>query len=126
MAQAVQDLIRAEYNRSAGYHDLVCFVSQQAAEKALKAFLYAKGEERVLGHSVNELCKWISKSDTDFLQLGNECSTLDTYYIPTRYPNGLPGGIPAEVYNGDDSERAIRLAKKVLEHVRSKLPELDA
>lgn len=25
-----------------------------------------------------------------------KASVLDKYYIPTRYPNGLPGGVPYE------------------------------
>ena len=34
-----------------GYH-LACFLAQQVGEKALKAFLYAQGEEIVLGLSL--------------------------------------------------------------------------
>ncbi|WP_445669640.1 HEPN domain-containing protein [Methanoculleus bourgensis] len=30
---------------------MTCFLAQQAAEKAIKAFLYLSEEERVLGHS---------------------------------------------------------------------------
>jgi len=32
------------------------FLAQQLAEKALKALLYAPGEELVIGHSVRQLC----------------------------------------------------------------------
>ena len=34
-------------------------------------------------------------------------SILDTYYIPTRYPNGLPDRIPAEVY----TEEIVKFVK---------------
>ena len=32
---------------------------------------------------------------------------FDTYYIPTKYPNGLPDGIPAEVY----TEEIVKFVK---------------
>ena len=36
-------------------------------EKALKAFLYAKGEELVVGHSIERLCTEAAKFDEKFL-----------------------------------------------------------
>jgi HEPN domain-containing protein len=86
------------------YH-LVCFLSQQSAEKALKAFLYARGEEMVWGHSVSELCKRAVSLDRDLERIRREAATLDKYYIPTRYPNGLPGGIPAEAFEKRDADK---------------------
>ena len=55
--QAERDLEQAEDSRRAGRHEWVCFAAQQAAEKALEAFLYAHGEELVTGHSVRRLCE---------------------------------------------------------------------
>jgi HEPN domain-containing protein len=46
---------------------------------------------------------------------------LDRFYIPTRYPNGLPGGVPAEVYDEQDAEGAIALANEVLKLVEQYL-----
>ena len=37
---------------------MVCFISQQIAEKALKAYLYARGEEIAVRVSVTSLCEW--------------------------------------------------------------------
>lgn len=51
----------------ASYH-LACFVSQQIAGKALKAFLYASGEELVLGHSVQALADWAAELDPEFAE----------------------------------------------------------
>ncbi len=50
--QAQVDLQWARHLNEQGAYYLVCFLAQQAAEKALKAFLYAQGEELVVGHSV--------------------------------------------------------------------------
>ena len=46
-------------------------------------------------------------------------SKLDKYYIPTRYPNGLPDLIPDMAYFDDDAVTAIGLAEKLIERVRA-------
>jgi HEPN domain-containing protein len=102
------------------YH-LACFVSQQVAEKALKAFIYAQGEEFVVGHSVEALCRWAAEFDADFESLREAISPLDGYYIPTRYPNGLPDSIPARVYTRKAAEETLDMADQVLASVRQKL-----
>lgn len=45
---------------------------------------------------------------------------LDQYYVPTRYPNGLPGGIPSDVYTGDQAA-AVDTARQVVAAVRAEL-----
>ena len=42
---------------------------------------------------------------------------LDSYYIPTRYPNGLPEDIPANVYNREAAVSALTLAEDVFAQV---------
>lgn len=44
LEQAQFDLKWARHLKSKGAYYLVCFLAQQVAEKALKAFLYAQGE----------------------------------------------------------------------------------
>lgn len=96
LEKARRDLDDARFAASGSRWNLACFLSQQAAEKALKAFLYARGAEAVWGHSVAELCQEAAAHDAAFGALRVEAAALDQYYIPTRYPNGLPGGIPAD------------------------------
>jgi HEPN domain-containing protein len=48
-------------------------------------------------------------------------SILDGYYVPTRYPNGLPDGIPADVYTQEAALGAVALAEEAVEFVRSLL-----
>lgn len=119
--QAVRDLDDARYAFAGQRYNLACFVAQQAAEKALKGYLYAQGAEMVWGHSVRELCTDASAADEAFAALGREVAPLDQYYIPTRYPNGLPGGLPSEAYNATDGERALDLAQQVLDFVQRRL-----
>ncbi|MCS6826408.1 MAG: HEPN domain-containing protein [Caldilinea sp.] len=102
------------------YH-LACFVAQQIAEKVIKAFLYAQGEELVTGHSVEALCRWAAEFDIDFEQLRQEIAPPDGYYIPTRYPNGLPDSIPARLYTRRAAEESLGLADLALQIVRAEL-----
>jgi HEPN domain-containing protein len=104
-----------------GSYHLACFVGQQVAEKALKAFIYGQGEEFVIGHSVEALCRWAAQFDADFEKLRESVAPLDGYYIPTRYPNSLPDSIPARVYTRSVAEEVLRLVDKVLNLVKLKL-----
>ncbi|MGQ9627307.1 MAG: HEPN domain-containing protein [Anaerolineae bacterium] len=92
------------------------------AENALKSFLYAQGEEMVIGPSVEALCRWASEYDSDFTKLCPEVAILDGYYTPTRYPNALPDSIPARIYNQRVTEEALRLARLTGDFVQGKLP----
>lgn len=40
-------------------------------------------------------------------------------FLPTRYPNGLPGGIPAEAFRRQDAEEALAAVRALLESLRS-------
>jgi len=53
--------------------------------------------------------------------LREEVASLDGYYIPTRYPNGLPDSIPARVYTQASAEEALRLADQTLRLVQTKV-----
>jgi HEPN domain-containing protein len=96
------------------FFDKGCFVAQQAGEKALKACLYALGERRVFGHSLIELSNELSHRDGRFSVLVGEAKKLDRFYIPTRYPNGLPGGSPFQVFDRQDLKLALDALEQVM------------
>lgn len=114
LAQSSHDLDAARYLRDGGRHNLACYQSQQAAEKALKAVLYAKGEESVLGHSAVMLAAAAAELEPELRPVTDAARRLDRFYIPTRYPNGLPGGIPAEAFDDSDAASAIADAELVV------------
>ena len=123
MDQAERDLDDARYSAKGERCSLACFLSQQAAEKALKGFLYSRGAENVWGHSVAELCADAAEADPAFGEMTPRAGGLDKYYIPTRYPNGLPGGIPADAFNSRDASMAIALAQETLDLCRARASE---
>ena len=130
LRQAESDLAFAALGAREGFPAQACFTSQQAAEKALKAVLHLSGARFVPGHSVLELLDRAiaAIADADAAPLGrlrDSARQLDQYYIPTRYPNGLPGGIPAEVFTGSQAEDAVGRARAFIEAARALLPPRD-
>lgn len=121
LRQAQVDLRWTGHLAEQGAYHLACFLAQQVTEKALKAFLYAQGEEIVLGHSVERLCAAAAAYEPEFRIRARSWSLLDGYYIPTRYPNGLPDGIPADVYTAQAADDAVRLATEAVAFVGERL-----
>lgn len=120
-SQAQYDLQAARVNEQNGIYAWTCFLCQQSAEKALKAFLYAQGEGPVIGHSSFRLAQECARFDPAFATIERACKKLDGYYIPTRYPNGLPGGIPHEVYDEIDAAEALDAATSVVSLITAKI-----
>ena len=123
LEQAVEDLRWAQDLAERGGYHIACFLAQQVGEKALKAFLYAQGEEIVLGHSVERLCHQAADWEPEFGELVKRWSILDGYYVPTRYPNSIPDSIPAHVYTRDAARGAVGLASEIVTFVRDRLSD---
>ncbi|MFZ1946881.1 MAG: HEPN domain-containing protein [bacterium] len=114
LAQAEEELADAAELLKRRRFYLSLYLCQQSAEKALKAFVYMKEEEPVFSHSVGHLLKLAASIDADFKALSG-AKRLDDYYIPTRYPNGLPGGIPAKYYDDPkEAKEALNWSSKVV------------
>ncbi len=121
LEQAEDDLRWARHLRDAGAYNIACFLSQQVAEKALKALLYHQDEELVMGHSVKDLCERAAASMPDIADKCTHWGVLDGFYVPTRYPDALPGSIPAKVYDQRAADDAVATATEVVDVVRSKV-----
>jgi HEPN domain-containing protein len=118
MSQALDDLRFVRWLLQEGrFFDKGCFVAQQAAEKSLKALLYRGGARTVLGHSVLELVERAVGQFPDVEKLREAARLLDRFYIPTRYPNGLPGGAPFESFTASDLAQAVELAGRIVESI---------
>ena len=121
LSQAAIDLRWTQLLADQGAYHLACFLSQQVAEKALKGFLYAQGQEIVLGHSVERLCSAAAAYDPAIAEKARQWSLLDGYYIPTRYPNALPDGIPADVFTAEAAQSAVAMAAAAVDYVRGRV-----
>jgi HEPN domain-containing protein len=120
LKQADADLKAARDSLDDGNYEWSCFQSQQSSEKALKAFLYEKGYISIITHSLKELLRECSKFNSSFNVLSTDARTLDMFYIPTRYPNGIGGDLaPTEFYEKEDAEKCINSAESILSAVKS-------
>ena len=63
------------------------------------------------------LIKECTKINKEFDEL-SQAKELDQYYIPTRYPNGLPDGIPHRFYNKKDAKKCVSYARRILRLVQ--------
>jgi HEPN domain-containing protein len=118
LATGNEDLATAKILLQAGRYAHACFHSQQAGEMAVKAVCYMLGADP-WGHSVSRLItqlKGIDSSTFNALQdQFEDAARLDRYYIPTRYPNGLPDITPDQAFFAEDAVGAIRIAEILLE-----------
>lgn len=121
MKQSEQDLDDADFLRNGERFNLACFMGQQAAEKALTAFLYHKRVEDVWGHSLVDLCEDAKLFDMMFDIIKSEARQLDKYFEITRYPGYLPGGIPSEAFDRIDADRSIELSTQVVQFVKERI-----
>ena len=76
---------------------------------------YLGGERLVIGHSLFELLRALLTRHSALADLEEAGRRLDQYYVPTRYPNGLPGGTPADVFSKAQATEALALAKQFVE-----------
>jgi HEPN domain-containing protein/predicted nucleotidyltransferase len=99
----------------------VCFHAQQAAEKALKAFLIYCGLPLERIHSVRGLAAKCAEQDRDFLAIAADTQVLTGYYTDTRYAEEGNGFI-FKTYELQEAERAVEAAERVLAFIQSKIP----
>jgi len=122
---AAMDLRAARLLAREGEYALSCFHAHQTAEKALKALWYAL-DSSPWGHSLVKLIQELEEVSPEmhaqWKDLLEEAALLDKYYIPTRYPNGLPDLTPDEVYTRREAEEAVRVAEEFYRRVQDWLP----
>ena len=127
LTQAKDEFQDADDLRKRNRFYLALFHFQQAAEKALKAYLYLKVKsiEVFYTHSIDDLLEMAMDIDPDFKEVA-QAKKLDKYYVPTRYPNGLPGGVPSRYFDDPkEAEEAMELAKRMIELVEKKVMETE-
>ncbi|MFU8773951.1 MAG: HEPN domain-containing protein, partial [Anaerolineales bacterium] len=102
----------AELAFTKGIYNQVCFHAQQCVEKAIKGFLVFQGITPPRTHKIADLLTLL-ESDP----FGVEVLWLDLFYIPTRYPDALPGILGEGLPERHDAEQALETARKVLEKI---------
>jgi HEPN domain-containing protein len=69
--------------------EIICYLCQQSAEKALKAFWVYSGMQPPKTHNMDTLRAECEKLECRFLEIADECSRLDDYSSQPRYPSDM-------------------------------------
>ena len=116
MQKGRDDLRNAEVLlKEGGTTDAVCFHSQQAIEKYLKAFLVFHGSPVRKIHSLVALAKEGAKKKPALLDFMDEYKTLEAYYIESRYPPDT------HVYSENEGKIVYNLAKDIVGFIKKLL-----
>jgi HEPN domain-containing protein len=94
--------------------DTICFHSQQAAEKYLKAYLISKGIPPEKTHKIERLIESCLKYDKHFIEL-KDTVILTQYAVDMRYPD--------DFYTPtiEEAKEALKFASKVKAFVLQRL-----
>jgi len=117
LAYAVGDLAWTRGNINGGIWHGACFTAQQAAEKALKAYIVSKRQTARRIHDLGALLEECVKLDNSFDQFKDECITLTEYYTVTRYPDKAQYADFTEAI----AKEAYDFAEKIVTFVKEKL-----
>jgi HEPN domain-containing protein len=85
----------------------VCFHSQQAAEKYLKAFLTYHQIEFPKTHDIDELLDLVAPGHKNLSESLRDVIILTNYGVDVRYPGDFPN------VTDNDARESIRMAEKV-------------
>ena len=117
LAQAEEDVRWAEYNLAGDFYSRVCFISQQIAEKGLKAYLLSQNQAVPKTHSLPILLKHSLSGSSQFKKFVKDAALLDLYYTQTRYPTLGPKGD----YSRKEAADALRRAKEILNFIKKEI-----
>lgn len=115
MDYARRDILSAVYLTSMKPEplEIICFHCQQAAEKALKAYLVSKELRIPKTHDLDKLLELCDKNDA-IRNLRAVTIPLNDYSVITRYPF-------SQFIDITDKEQALLAAQEVLDTVRAEL-----
>jgi len=117
--RAEEDLAVARLVLDEEYPAHACFLSQQCVEKALKAFLLATINSYPRTHKVVDLLGECQRVEPEFNRFLSDALVIDQYYIPTRYPDGIPGGTSGGLPDFTEAKEAVSIAEELFGFVKS-------
>jgi HEPN domain-containing protein len=118
------DLASAEYLQGMSPQplEIICYLSEQSAEKFLKGYLIFKGVENIpKTHNLILLCEKCSDFDISFRDIEKACGVLTRYGVQPRYPHEM-GLTEHDVQKALEYARQIRDSEPMIQvyHVINK------
>jgi HEPN domain-containing protein len=130
LATAADDLDAARACLDAGFPAACAFLAQQAAEKAVKAWLVGRGVHVGHTHYTSPVfLRAARRAGLDPRAVAADVHDLEEYAAGARYPTRVfPAGFepPSAVIGGDEAREALGKARRVLAALRSGHPGMEA
>ncbi len=114
---AERDLYHARHHlsdRLENWGDEICFLSQQAAQKILKALIVARRVRPKRTHKLQELLSDIRELGIELDDLDADCLLLSDYAVQPRYPGTH--------FSRQSARAAIEAAERITAATRRQLP----
>lgn len=114
---ALEDFEAARCLFVEGLYRMVCYHSQQTVEKILKAILTERGIDFAKTHNILDLNNGVKRFGYK-IELADEESIFLNSIYRSRYPSDmglLPSGVPTK----EDAEKAMNIAKKMVNVVKT-------
>ena len=111
MEQAYRDLAAAKMNFTMNAYYVAAFLSQQAAEKALKALIIKETGKLRRIHDLVSLARDVGMPE----EMVEMCAYLNPAYTATRYPD-----VASEIEE-DEADDMISIAERVIEWVETRI-----
>lgn len=116
LEQAESDLSSAMEMVRAAHFEWACFISQQAAEKAVKALHHCFRLDP-WGHVVSKLLSQLPVAVSE--ELTHAAKVLDLYYVSARYPDGFASGAPRDHFSARQAQEAVEFARSIVDFVKA-------
>ncbi len=119
LAKAHSDLLSAQIliANDPAILDTACFHCQQAAEKALKAFLVFKGVQFEKVHNTSYLLDMCLSLNPEFAAVQDQAELLNPFAVEVRYPGD------AAMPSPEEAVEALAATKAICSFVLAQLPD---
>lgn len=115
--RARSNLVRARTTLPGVYLEDFCFDAQQAAEKAIKSVLIARGVAFPPIHDLARLLTVLGQTGEVIPPAIAEAARLTRFAVTTRYPGGVEPVTPSEY------ERAVTIAEAVVKWAQERVAQ---
>lgn len=124
---AGEDLRSAEILFKEEIYSQTCFHAQQCVEKSLKAFLIFKCASFRKIHDLNELLEiCLSNGGGEMKSFSSSIAELNMFYVPIRYPDGVPGGLADRMPDRKTAKAAFNSAEDIYNFITGCVPSLSS
>jgi len=96
--------------------EIICYHCQQAAEKALKAYLLFSDQEPPKTHNLESLVDLCIELSTEFSEIVDECEYLNPFGVQPRYPFNFELVDSDAIMSAEKGEKIVEFVRKMISY----------